>query len=454
MKNVVFWIGVKSQDPALIELKDYGDWSWMDYSKKTWEFWCKKNDVEFVHYDKTSNTDVFNHLVNWQRWFDVFDVLDERGIDYDQILLIDASSMVHWNAPNFFEISDRKWCAFRANENMRWSMQSTDGYKTLFPDISFEYNDYIASGFAIFNKDHKPFLEELKKFYHSNYDDIMHIQRTVKRGSDQPVINYMLRKMNVDINILRLPYAANHLYRREMLVHNWQLNEDPMPFFLKYLHIWFFSGLPNRGKDRTNLMSQTWNIISKYYDDNFVLNRVKHKNEYVKTTTYKFKQDVLNILGTNFKNKTILELGCCRGDTTRVFADIFQKVIAVDISQENIDAAKERCKDVNNVQFITADVYNTLTYPDNVDVVLIDASHEQSQVYQDIKDINERYNSPVIILDDFGNGNDIQNAVIQASNDGIIRVSKYIGENAGYKVKRLNGELIEFNGAEGVICNL
>jgi hypothetical protein len=63
-------------DPALIELKDYGDWSWMDYSKKTWEFWCKKNDVEFVHYDKTSNTDVFNHLVNWQRWFDVFDVLD------------------------------------------------------------------------------------------------------------------------------------------------------------------------------------------------------------------------------------------------------------------------------------------------------------------------------------------------------------------------------------------
>ena len=24
MKNVVFWIGVKSQDPALIELKDYG----------------------------------------------------------------------------------------------------------------------------------------------------------------------------------------------------------------------------------------------------------------------------------------------------------------------------------------------------------------------------------------------------------------------------------------------
>ena len=57
-------------------------------------------------------------------------------------------------------------------------------------------------------------------------------------------------------------------------------------------------------------------------------------------------------------------------------------------------------------------------------------------------------------FDDFGNGNDIQNAVIQASNDGIIRVSKYIGENAGYKVKRLNGELIEFNGAEGVICNL
>jgi 2-polyprenyl-3-methyl-5-hydroxy-6-metoxy-1,4-benzoquinol methylase len=452
-KNVVFWIGVKSTNEQLIELKDYGDWSWMDYSKQTWEFWCKKQNVEFVHYDKTSNPDTLNHLVNWQRWFDLFNVLDSKNIDYDQILVVDASSMVHWNAPNFFDISKRKWCSFRANENLKWIIESYDGYQPLFPEVKFDYNDYIASGLAILNKSHKPVLDALKKYYDSHYDEIMYTQRTIKRGSDQPVINFMLRKMNVEINHLRLPYAANHIARRDMFSYNWQLQENTMPFFLKYLHIWFYSGLPDRGASRKNLMDQTWNIISKYYDENFILNQVKSKNQYVKTTTYKFKQDLLTYLSDNFKNKTVLELGCCHGDTTKVLAELFEKVIAVDISAENIDFAKAN-NNKDNIKYIKANVYTELIYPENVDVVIIDASHEAEQVYLDIKNISERYNSPVIILDDYGNGNDIKVAVDKAVSEGIIQISRYIGENAGYNVTRLNGDVITFTGAEGVICNL
>ena len=452
MKNVLFWIGVKSDNKDLLELKNYGDWEWMEYSKKTWQFWCNKHNVEFVHYDKTSNSDVFNHLVNWQRWFDVFDFLDNKNIDYDQIMLVDASSMAHWNAPNFFNISNHKWCSFRANENMKWSMESTDGYKDLFPGIEFKYNDYVASGLAIFNKSHKDFLKQLKDFYINNYESIVQKQKTVKRGTDQPVINYMLRKCNIEINYLRLPYACNHLYRKEMLVHNWQLNENYMPFFLKYVHLWFFSGLPDRGQARNTLMKQTWDYIGQYYNTNFVLNNVLHKDTYVKTTTFKFKQDLITYL--NGKGKTILELGCCRGDTSRVVSELYDKVIAVDISEENIFDAKRKFGNKNNIEFVTADVYDNFSYPDHVDAVIIDASHEESKVYEDIKNISIRYNKPIIILDDFGNGNDIRNAVYKAEQDGYITISRYIGENAGYKVKRLDGSIIEFTGAEGVICNL
>ena len=29
----------------------YGGWEWMDISRKTWEYWCKKNDVLFVPFE-------------------------------------------------------------------------------------------------------------------------------------------------------------------------------------------------------------------------------------------------------------------------------------------------------------------------------------------------------------------------------------------------------------------
>jgi len=283
----------------------------------------------------------------------------------------------------------------------------------------------------------------------------MQKQKTVKRGTDQPVINYMLRKFGHDINILRLPYACNHLYRREMLVNNWQLNEDPMPFFLKYLHIWFYSGLPNRGSARAELMKQTWSIIGHMYSDEFVLNNVRHKNQYVKTTSYKFKQDLIQCLGqVNRKSQTVLELGCCRGDTTRVLAEIFGKVYAVDIMPENIKEAKA-LYDMPNIEWQEADVYNGYAFPQEADVIIIDASHEMFHVLDDIRSMHKRYPNAILILDDYSNGGDIRNAVHKAlEDDSSLSISRYIGENAGYEVTRMNGERIKFTGPEGVIINL
>ena len=37
-KNVVWWIGVKSEQYS----EKYGGWEWLEYSRKTWEYWCKK----------------------------------------------------------------------------------------------------------------------------------------------------------------------------------------------------------------------------------------------------------------------------------------------------------------------------------------------------------------------------------------------------------------------------
>ena len=35
-----------------------------------------------------------------------------------------------------------------------------------------------------------------------------------------------------------------------MFTHNWQLNEDNTPFFVKYGYVWFFSGFDKRSRDK------------------------------------------------------------------------------------------------------------------------------------------------------------------------------------------------------------
>jgi len=264
-KNVLFWIGVRSQDPLLAE--KHGGFKYLDISKKCWEWWCNRNDVIFYEYNKPSETDTETHRATWTRWFDVFEQLDSAEVDYNKIALVDGSSLCRWDTPNFFELTDDRLVAFRSLENVKWIYQGVRGYQELFPDVEFDISKYISCGFQIFNKGHKQFLEQLKTFYYENFDTIMKKQReTVRKGTDQPVYNYMLQKLNVNVNVsLSKQFMMTHLSRFDLLNSNWQLKEDNTPFFIKYGYIWFYSGFPNRA-DRYNLMNETWEMIKHNYE--------------------------------------------------------------------------------------------------------------------------------------------------------------------------------------------
>ena len=70
--------------------------------------------------------------------------------------------------------------------------------------------------------------------------------------------------MNIDVK-LDIPFSFNltHMHRKDLLGHNWQLNEDTTPFFIKYGNIWRFTGIPKN--QRTDLMKQTWEIVKGNY---------------------------------------------------------------------------------------------------------------------------------------------------------------------------------------------
>ena len=119
------------------------------------------------------------------------------------------------------------------------------------------------------------------------------------------------------------------------------------------------------------------------------MNRLVHKDEWCKTTSRKFKEDILRIFSDS-KNLNCLEIGSCRGDSTRVFAECFNKVYAFEQSDENLEYVKEKCSDVDNVEYNQSDVYKNFEIPNGIDVVFVDAGHSTDLVKYDIKRFLEK----------------------------------------------------------------
>ena len=443
-KNVIFWVGVINPDH-----KDkYGDYNYFEYSKNTWKYFCKKFDCHFVELNTPVEKDLFKFRVNWQKAIFVFDELEKKDIEYDQIALVDSSCMYKWNAPNFFELTERKFVGWRDVDNMRWTNDSIVGYKDFFKDFKLDRTKYINSGFIIFNELHKEFFNSFKQLYYDNIDTFCELQdKVVKKGTEQTPLNYWLQINKIETKTdLPIAFKLTHLHRKEMFGYNWQLNEDKTPYFIKYGYNWIFNGLPKHY--RSNLMKQVWDMVKHNYTNN-VLDKVVHKDTHKFTTSRKFKEDILKYFGKEYKDKTLIELGCCQGTTTRVYAECFGKVIGVDKDKWNIDQAKNNCKDVSNVEFYQQDLYNEEWKFPKADVVVIDAGHTYEHIIRDVPRVIEYFNNPIIILDDYGNPNQsIRRGIDELVNENILSIKHKIGSNSGFKT----ATGLVFNDIEGIIC--
>ena len=444
-KNVVFWVGVKNEKYS----EKYGGWEWMDISRKTWEYWCKKHDVIFFPFEEPINDDLVNYRINWQKSIYCFDLLDEAGIDYDQIFLVDATCMVKWDMPNIFELTDNKFTAWRETDNLNWVYDSVKGYEEFF-SYKLNKHNYFSSGVIIFNKSHKDIFLDFKDLYLNNTEEFVELQdKTVRKGTEQTPLNYWVQKNNVELNLdLPFSYKLTHIHRKDMFKPNWQLNEDSTPFFIKYGYNWVFNGIPKN--QRTEVMSQTWGFVKDNYDENYFLNRVVHKDKWCKTTSRKFKEDVLRIFRDR-KMDNCIEIGSCRGDTTRVLSECFKKVYSFEQSSDNITYIKERCSDVDNVEISQADVYDSNFEIPDVSVAFIDAGHSTELVKKDISRFLNKNPNMVLVFDDYGQKDEsIKKAILDTG----VKISRHIGEYNGFKFNRINGEEVTMIGREGVICNL
>lgn len=210
---------------------------------------------------------------------------------------------------------------------------------------------------------------------------------------------------------------------------------------------------------------------------NKILEETPDKAEWSSTTSLKFKKDLVEFFGEDFKDTEILEVGCHAGHTTRILSYLFKKVYAMNINEPSgpwkpnyiiwedawykhysVNLETSFNKEFENINFLEMDSYNQEGWPTDVlkdvSVVFIDAVHEYYPVLSDINNA-VKLNAKYIVFDDYGLIPEVRAAVDSKINDGTLEVIKKIGfepmTQVGFNIvtgPRLTADF------EGLICKV
>ena len=207
MKNVVFIPNINLGD---------GRNNSYHYSVKSWKHWCDNNNSELLVWEDLLYP-VDYMKITWQRYY-LFDILDSNKIDYDQILMVDADTIVHPDCPNFFDETDGRYCGVRVDGCYEWVLRSIRGFgDKLFDGMRIHPWNYINGGFQIVNENHKNFFDSMKKYYNDNSQQISDTIAELRCGTDQTIVNYMRHREKVDVKYLPSCYNLQDLYRKNLL---------------------------------------------------------------------------------------------------------------------------------------------------------------------------------------------------------------------------------------------
>jgi len=233
------------------------------YSVKSWKTWCASNGVECIEWDEPI-TDVSKFKITLQRYW-VHDILEHNGIDYDQVLIVDADTIIHPNAPNFFDETDGKFGAVLNNGCYEWTTRSIEQWgDALFPnEPKVQTWNYFNGGFQITNKSHIPFYKEVQKYYWDNIDTINEWGDKIKAGTDQTIINYLTQIHKVETTYMNECYNLQDLFRKNLLHipnHSWFSDEL---HFLNAGWVYHFNAIPQNDRHVSYWMERTYNELYK-----------------------------------------------------------------------------------------------------------------------------------------------------------------------------------------------
>ena len=222
------------------------------YSIDSWKRWCDKNNCElFVLNDLILEKEKM--AICWQRYY-LFDILDANDIKYDQVLMVDADTIVHPECPNFFEMSEGKLCGAHFDGSWDWVLRSIENYsKYAFDNYMMPWWEYFDCGFVLVNKKHKQFFNDIVNYYFTNQDTLIKLQDTFHVGTDQTPVNMLVHQRDIEFKLLPYEFNMCDMARKEILA------DDLL--FTKIGWIYQYNAIPNNKDNQltNHFMKKTYN---------------------------------------------------------------------------------------------------------------------------------------------------------------------------------------------------
>lgn len=252
MKNVIFMMNVDCKGEGRYATERTHGYQ---YCEKSWREWANKHGFEvLVMHDPIHDNDEMS--IGWQRYY-IHDILESNGIDYDQILMVDADTIVHPDCPNVFELSEHKFCGVFNDGSYDWLYRSIENYsKYIFKDIKFDWTKYINTGFMIVNKSHRKIFKTVVDLFWENNESFMKLQNHFLVGSDQTPVNFMIQMQNVDMKLLPYQFNMVDMFRKEILTGDM--------LFTKVGWVYHFNAIPQEVKDHYGGMEQ---LMKRTYEE-------------------------------------------------------------------------------------------------------------------------------------------------------------------------------------------
>lgn len=247
-KNLIYIVAI--DDPATkVSTNDF-----FCYSEPTWVHYCDRHDIDLI----VQTVHQFDPSIKpiWNK-----EMISVIGKDYDKIGIVDSDTMIRWDAPNIFDqFGEDEFCGVNDLCDLNWLLGSIEQRQHLFPDTQINPMDYLNAGVLFFGNRYLDVFSKLLAFYFENRESIDSIQGG---GKEQTLLNFVLAKNKVNIKKLSPAWNLLSIHRKNMFINNWQLKNDPTPYFMKYAYLWHFTGFPI--EDRVGVMKQTWEVTKHLY---------------------------------------------------------------------------------------------------------------------------------------------------------------------------------------------
>ena len=229
------------------------------YSIKSWQKWSEQyNNVKVIEWtDPIMDPNEFK--ITLQRYW-VHDILKHNKIKYEQVLIVDADTIIHPDCPNFFSETKNKFGVTLNNGCYEWVTRSIKQWgDALFTGKSeIKPWKYFNGGIQITNKTHIPFYTKVQEYYTSNIDKINQLSEQIKAGTDQTIINYLVQQNNIDTIYMSEAYNLQDLFRKNLLHipgHSWFRDELR---FLEAGWVYHFNAIPQNDRNVSYWMERTY----------------------------------------------------------------------------------------------------------------------------------------------------------------------------------------------------